>query len=206
MSNAGELVWSTPTLNSRVGALQLLDSGNLILVDDFNKTLWQSFDHPTDTVVAGQRFPVGKSLTAATSDADYSEGDYTFKLTFVDGLLQWQNLTYFTLLMDTRSIQNSNPPITYLLVNGSGFYVFGDPVSKLAIQVLITPAVTDSAYRILKVTKDGRLVVNRYVNKAWVTDFMTPSDSCGPPFQCGKPQLKVKLLSVCKSINVSVVL
>ncbi|XP_076902446.1 G-type lectin S-receptor-like serine/threonine-protein kinase At5g35370 [Bidens hawaiensis] len=183
---SGELIWSTPTLNSRVGALQLLDSGNLILVDDFNKTLWQSFDHPTDTVVAGQRFSAGKSLTTATSDADYSEGDYTFKLTPDDGILQWQNLTYFTLLMDTKSIQNSNPPITYLLVNGSGFYVFGDPVSKLAIQVLITPAAIDSAYRILKVTKDGRLVVNRYVNKAWVTDFMTPSDSCGSPFQCAK--------------------
>ncbi|KAL4586803.1 hypothetical protein LXL04_011447 [Taraxacum kok-saghyz] len=179
-------VWSTPPINSTVTSLQLLDSGNLVLLDNFNKTVWQSFDYPTDTIVSGQRFPVGRSLIASEDADDYLEGGYTFTVTTDDALLQWENLTYYRLLMDSKSIINSNQPITYLMVNGSGFYLFGAQGSAVVVQVLITVAAVDSDYRILKITNVGDLTIMRYTNRAWVTDFTTPGDSCRAPFSCGK--------------------
>ncbi|KAJ0679604.1 putative protein kinase RLK-Pelle-SD-2b family [Helianthus annuus] len=185
--DTSQTVWSTPELNSTVDSLQLLDSGNLILVDRFNKTLWQSFDHPTDTIVSGQRFPVGRSLIGNKSPADHSAGDYSFTVTSGDGILQWKNLTYYSLLMDSKSVINSNVPITYITVNGSGFFMLG-ALESVVVNVLITQAGSGSGsdYRILKVSNDGYLVVMRYTNNDWVTDFSTPLDSCRPAFKCGK--------------------
>ncbi|CAI9265429.1 unnamed protein product [Lactuca saligna] len=184
--DSGIPVWSTPTFNSTVASLQLLDSGNLLLIDRFNKTLWQSFDYPTDTIVSGQRFPVGGSLIASNDDADFSEGGYTFTVTTSDGLLRWQNLTYYRLMMDSKSVINSNQPISYLMVNGSGFYLFGGQGSEVVVQVLITTAAVNSDDRILKLTNAGYLNVMRYTNRKWVTDFTTPEESCRAPFSCGK--------------------
>ncbi|MFS8028995.1 putative protein kinase RLK-Pelle-SD-2b family [Helianthus anomalus] len=188
--DTGQTVWSTPELYSTVYSLQLQDSGNLILVDRFNKTLWQSFDHPMDTIVTGQRLPVGGTLISTNSPAAFSDGDYTFTVTSGDGILQWKNLTYYSLLLDSKSVINSNGPITSLMVNGSGFYLFGSPESDVAIKVMITSTSTDadSDYRILKIQNDGSLVVLRYVklNNDWETDFLTPLDSCRPTFKCGK--------------------
>ncbi|EXB93128.1 G-type lectin S-receptor-like serine/threonine-protein kinase [Morus notabilis] len=66
----GHVVWSNPKLSSKVAALGLLDTGNLILVDQRNVSLWQSFDYPTDILVLGQRLLVGKSLVSWRSTDD----------------------------------------------------------------------------------------------------------------------------------------
>ncbi|KAK1425770.1 hypothetical protein QVD17_21128 [Tagetes erecta] len=179
--DSGEQIWSTPEFNSTVASLQLLDTGNLILMDPFNNTLWQSFDHPMDTIVPGQKLPVGKTLTAVKSLADFSNGDYAFTVTSNDGMLQWKTLTYYRLLMDPKSVKNSNRPVDYMTVNGSGFYLGSE--SDVAIKVMIATA--DSDYKILKVTNDGHLVVMRY-NNDWETDFSTPTDDCRPTFRCSK--------------------
>lgn len=169
-----------------MASLQLLDSGNLVLVDRFNKTVWQSFDYPSDTIVSGQRFPVGASIISSKDAADFSEGSYSFTVTTGDGLLQWQNLTYYRLLMDSKSIINSNQRISYLMVNGSGFYLIGEQGSAVVVQILLSAAAVDSDYRILKMTNDGYLTIMRYTNRNWVTDFTTPEDSCRAPDSCGK--------------------
>ncbi|KAI3796064.1 hypothetical protein L1987_38727 [Smallanthus sonchifolius] len=91
-----------------------------------------------------------------------------------------------SLLMDPKAVRNLNQPVSSLMVNGSGIYLFGSPESNVAIRVLITPAAANSDYRILKMSTDGQLVVMRYANTEWVTDFSTPGDSCRPPSRCGK--------------------
>ncbi|GFY93889.1 S-locus lectin protein kinase family protein [Actinidia rufa] len=70
----GRLVWSTPPLPSAVALLNLQDSGNLVLLDQINKSLWQSFDYPTDTLLIGQRLSIGKSLVGALNDGEFSPG------------------------------------------------------------------------------------------------------------------------------------
>uniref|UniRef100_A0A2N9FK57 non-specific serine/threonine protein kinase n=1 Tax=Fagus sylvatica TaxID=28930 RepID=A0A2N9FK57_FAGSY len=75
-NQAGKELWSTPPLNSEVAAMQLSETGNLVLVDVRNVTLWESFDYPTDTIVMGQHISAGKSLESSVTDEDLSVGDY----------------------------------------------------------------------------------------------------------------------------------
>uniref|UniRef100_A0A2N9FXS3 Bulb-type lectin domain-containing protein n=1 Tax=Fagus sylvatica TaxID=28930 RepID=A0A2N9FXS3_FAGSY len=59
----GTIAWSTNITNKSVAALNLNDTCNLMLLDENNATIWQSFDHPTDTLVLGQKLMPGQNLT-----------------------------------------------------------------------------------------------------------------------------------------------
>ncbi|CAL1372702.1 unnamed protein product [Linum trigynum] len=67
---------------------QLLDSGNLVLVQGAsNRTIvWQSFDHPTDTLLPGMKLGLDRGtgfnrfVTSWRSADDPGTGDFSFKL------------------------------------------------------------------------------------------------------------------------------
>ena len=81
--------------------MQLSETGNLVLVDAGNNTLWESFANPMDTIVMGQRIPIGKSLQSAVKfEEDMSEGDYRLEVTDRDVVLQWNKMNYWKLSMD----------------------------------------------------------------------------------------------------------
>lgn len=72
------IVWATQTTsNSSPVQLVLHDSGNLILLDSKSgKRLWQSFDFPTDTLLANQLLTRQTSLVSSRSSTNYSSGFY----------------------------------------------------------------------------------------------------------------------------------
>ena len=66
---------------------QLLDTGNLVLVrNDTGETLWQSFDHPTDTLLPNVKFGwdkrtgLNRYLTAWKSPDDPGSGNFSLTL------------------------------------------------------------------------------------------------------------------------------
>ncbi|KAL9234123.1 hypothetical protein vseg_009027 [Gypsophila vaccaria] len=80
-----KIYWSSDVLykvNSSVA--QLLDTGNLILLpEDSNTTIWQSFDHPTNTFLSGTKLTFNKSVydtklnfRSWKSDVDPSSGRF----------------------------------------------------------------------------------------------------------------------------------
>ncbi|KAG5552052.1 hypothetical protein RHGRI_010215 [Rhododendron griersonianum] len=58
----GSTVWSTRTEGISVAGLNLTELGNLVLFNETGAVVWQSFDHPTDTLLAGQRLYVDTRL------------------------------------------------------------------------------------------------------------------------------------------------
>ncbi|XP_039168522.1 S-locus-specific glycoprotein S13-like, partial [Eucalyptus grandis] len=92
VDGTGRAVWSTDTANVTSGtvAAQLLDSGNLVLTNESNNgsrnILWQSFDHPFDTLLAGMklgwdlRIGLNRYLTSWRNSDDPSTGDITYKV------------------------------------------------------------------------------------------------------------------------------
>uniref|UniRef100_A0A6N2KG46 Bulb-type lectin domain-containing protein n=1 Tax=Salix viminalis TaxID=40686 RepID=A0A6N2KG46_SALVM len=66
--------WRTGTSGQGVERLEILKTGNLVLVDALNRIKWQSFNFPTDVMLWGQRLNVATRLTSfpTNSTAFYS--------------------------------------------------------------------------------------------------------------------------------------
>lgn len=172
--------WSTPPLKLPVSALQLTERGNLLLLDQSNATLWDSYNHPTDTIVLGQNLPAGSYLYSAVSDDDLSKGDYRLSLTASDASLEWQNLTYWKLSMEAKTSTNSNYAVDYMTVNETGLSLFGLNGSAIVIHMNLSP----SGFRTVKLDYSGQFIVTSFVGGNSKRDFVGPSDSCQIPYIC----------------------
>ncbi|XP_034890396.1 LOW QUALITY PROTEIN: G-type lectin S-receptor-like serine/threonine-protein kinase SD2-5 [Populus alba] len=73
----GTFVWSTNTSNMSVAGMRMMETGNLELYDVNNKTVWNSFDHPSDVLLLGNKLVVGQKLVASVSKTDRSEGGFS---------------------------------------------------------------------------------------------------------------------------------
>ncbi|KAL3509081.1 hypothetical protein ACH5RR_028482 [Cinchona calisaya] len=166
----GTLVWSSNTGGKSVSGMNLTEMGNLVLFGRNNETIWQSFDHPTDSLLLGQKLARGQqlTLTASVSATNLSEG-----------------LLSLTISSDALSAYiESNPPQKYYM---SSFYEqfvefsngsFGD--------FNIPPA---SAAQFMRFEPDGHLKVYQWAGVNWmqVADLLTKgSGDCGYPMVCGK--------------------
>ncbi|PVH65907.1 hypothetical protein PAHAL_1G102300 [Panicum hallii] len=61
--------------------LVLRDNGNLQFVASDGKTVvWETFAHPTDTLLPGQSMPPGSSLRSRASDMDFLVGRFSFNV------------------------------------------------------------------------------------------------------------------------------
>ncbi|CAA7041723.1 unnamed protein product [Microthlaspi erraticum] len=176
-------VWSTPVLPSPVYSLRLTDAGNLLLLDRFNATLWESFRFPTDTIVLGQRLPLGMFLSGSVSRYDLSTGDYKFVVGESDCLMQWKGQNYWKLRMHTGANVDSNFPVEFLTVTTSGLALMGRNGTTVIIRVALPPS---SDFRVAKMDSSGKFIISRFSGKSMVTEFSGPMDSCSVPFVCGK--------------------
>nr|POE67149.1 epidermis-specific secreted glycoprotein ep1 [Quercus suber] len=67
-------VWYTNIGAKSVASLNLSDMGNLMLLNQKNKTIRQSFDHPTDSLLPGQKLMSKDFDEAEEYDLDYVPG------------------------------------------------------------------------------------------------------------------------------------
>ncbi|CAI0375544.1 unnamed protein product [Linum tenue] len=92
LNNQNKTIWTSNNGNPSQAAtpnptLQLLDSGNLVVIDG-NRVgiLWQSFDHPSNTLLPGMKirsnFATGKQtfLTSWKTDQDPDEGRFSMSI------------------------------------------------------------------------------------------------------------------------------
>ncbi|GAA0166511.1 hypothetical protein LIER_21650 [Lithospermum erythrorhizon] len=154
----GSLAWSTNTPGKGVVGLNMTDNGNLVMFDRNNKVVWQSFDHPTDSLVPGQRLFPGQKLTSSVSETNWKRGQFYMAL-------QHRRLSVMT---------NTSPPKVYAEIlstrtskklryaqfrNGSlDLYV---DQSKLAASVSIRLA---SSAQYMKLRPDGHLKVYEWAS------------------------------------------
>ncbi|KAJ6296892.1 hypothetical protein OIU78_022588 [Salix suchowensis] len=162
--------------------MQLQDSGNLVLLDRNNVSLWGSFDHPTDTIVIGQSLAVGTSVDCYTADNDTSDGDYRLVVTAGDAVLQWNRMSYWKLSAEPTGSQDSMVPVSFLALNDTGLFLLGSDRSTVVIKLTLGPA----NFRVAKLGFDGKFRVRKFVDKNWVQEFVSPDDECKIPLICNK--------------------
>ncbi|KAK6115558.1 hypothetical protein DH2020_007827 [Rehmannia glutinosa] len=192
----GSLRWSTPRFQSLVSSLLLTETGNLVLLDRSNATLWESFRNPTDTIVIGQKLHLSTVLLSAVSSNDLSTGDYGLALTSSDATLQWENLTYWKLSMDTKAYVNSNYAVEFMEINQTGIYLFGQNGSEVVISINLPP----SDFRIAKMDDSGQFIVSSFSGATQREDFVGPANECRIPSICGKLGLCISGVSVDASV------
>ncbi|GMN47019.1 hypothetical protein TIFTF001_016199 [Ficus carica] len=56
------------------------DSGNFVLYNEKFDVVWQSFEHPTDSMLGGQILPVRGQLFSSLSETDHSTGRFHLKM------------------------------------------------------------------------------------------------------------------------------
>ncbi|KAK4852359.1 hypothetical protein QYF36_023276 [Acer negundo] len=92
------------TSSSNATNTTLLDSGNLILIDQHSQVVWQSFDYPTDTLLPGMKLGydhstgISRSLVSWKSSQDPAPGVFPLRtisriLLDVSGQLKLQSWT-----------------------------------------------------------------------------------------------------------------
>nr|TKW06799.1 hypothetical protein SEVIR_7G264300v2 [Setaria viridis] len=196
---SGQVAWSsnsTIASSSSVEA-QLLETGNLVVRDQGsgNVLLWQSFDHPSNTMLSGMK--VGKNLwsgaewhlTSWRSADDPSPGPYR-------QVLDTSGLPDFVLLDGNATIYRCGP------WNGRSFSGVTEALGNtytdlLTLGVTISPGEISYSYTSkpgaaltrLVVTDDGK--VNRVVwdksSRGWTHQpiFQGPRDPCDDYGKCG---------------------
>ncbi|KAF5180961.1 G-type lectin S-receptor-like serine/threonine-protein kinase SD2-5 [Thalictrum thalictroides] len=79
-----KLVWSTNTSDQSVVGIRVDGTGNLILHSANSSTIWQSFDHPTDIWLPGQKFTIEQRLVTGAVNL-YRSPDYFYMELRSDG-------------------------------------------------------------------------------------------------------------------------
>jgi serine/threonine protein kinase len=181
----GDVLWSTPPFKTNVSVLRLLDTGNLILLDRANNTLWQSFNHPTDTLISGQLLPTGSYLSSSIDpDSDLSQGDYRLDVTSADATLNWIGSSYWSLSNDTSIVKKRDALVAFMATNDSGIYLLASN-RDVVFQVPIPTA----PFHIMQLGSDGQLKINSYpaVNSSTslANVFVAPRSRCDLPLPCG---------------------
>ena len=136
-----------------------------MLFDQNNAVVWQSFDHPTDSLLPGQRIVSGQKLIASESETNLSEGLVSLGYRYKDFV---------------ASVESNPPQIYYYsqrIIN-NGEYMNGSFAG-----FNFTP--TFSA-QFLRIGSDGHLRVYEWVAPDWkqVSDLLDLS-ACDYPFACG---------------------
>nr|XP_043638846.1 G-type lectin S-receptor-like serine/threonine-protein kinase At4g27290 isoform X2 [Erigeron canadensis] len=183
---------SVKSINQEV-AVQLLDTGNLVVWDHNstnNKLIWQSFDHPCDTLLPGMKLGkdlvtgVQSSLRSWKSPDDPSIGMFTHTISGTEGYPQ-----FFTYQGDTI-LSRVGP------WNGLGFSGFptDTPDSIYSVHSVYNHKELYNLYELrgsvltrLVITWDGKVLILHWIErtKKWVVYSDLAVDSCGRFALCG---------------------
>ncbi|CBI26234.3 unnamed protein product, partial [Vitis vinifera] len=73
--------------DAAASSASMLDNGNFVLWSSVSRVLWQSFEHPTDTLLPGQTIPAGDTRLFSNTNGtvDYSKGNFQLEVQSVDG-------------------------------------------------------------------------------------------------------------------------
>ncbi|XP_073108464.1 G-type lectin S-receptor-like serine/threonine-protein kinase At4g27290 isoform X2 [Elaeis guineensis] len=192
LNSTGYVFWSTGTSNAINPVVKLLDSGNLVLIEGTSKNLlWQSFDHPSDTLLPGMKLErdlrtnVDRHLTSWKSSSDPSPGDYSYKLHInaVPELFLWRG--------SVQIVYRTGP------WNGRGFGGIPEMKKNNMFRFILTGNEYEATYtfEVLDNSILSRLLLNetgtvqrlvRYKsNLAWDFYWWLPKDPCDEYANCG---------------------
>ncbi|KAF3969848.1 hypothetical protein CMV_006390 [Castanea mollissima] len=132
------VVWSTNTRGKTATAIEMSDTGNLVLLGAGGSILWQSFSHPTDTLLPGQEFFYGMQLKSFPNSnklshyLEFRSGDLVLSAGFETPQIYW------SITNDRRKTNNSVIGKVHSVTLVSNFWNFYDQNKTLLWQFVIS--------------------------------------------------------------------
>ncbi|KAI3683472.1 hypothetical protein L1987_83976 [Smallanthus sonchifolius] len=96
----GKEVWSSRSISDLAYAY-MNDTGNFVIVGTNSRNIWESFDHPADTILPTQVMSRGGVINSKTGETNFARGRFQLRL------LQDGNLVLNTLEMFSGSAGNA---------------------------------------------------------------------------------------------------
>ncbi|KAI8545729.1 hypothetical protein RHMOL_Rhmol07G0061000 [Rhododendron molle] len=75
----GQVIWKADSVGNGVAYASMLDTGNFILANGESLYLWESFKHPSDTILPTQVLEAGAKLYSRQTDNNYSKGRFQLR-------------------------------------------------------------------------------------------------------------------------------
>ncbi|XP_075495830.1 receptor-like serine/threonine-protein kinase SD1-8 isoform X1 [Primulina tabacum] len=195
VDDSGQLVWSANYSSGGNTVAELLDTGNLVLrlENDANTEnyLWQSFDHPTDTLLPGMKLGwdsktgLNRYINSWKSADDPSVGDYSFKLDVSgfpeiylrhkDGVIKYRSGPWNGIGFSGVPEMKPSTVASFLFkMNPDEVYYYFDLYNK-------------SVYSRLTVSSSGILQRFTWIptSKIWNLFWYAPKDQCDYYKECG---------------------
>ncbi|RLN12284.1 hypothetical protein C2845_PM09G10050 [Panicum miliaceum] len=195
LQSGGSTVWTANISGKGATSMQLLDSGNLIVFGkDSSSPLWQSFSHPTDTLLSGQSFIEGMTLVSRSNTQNMT---YTLQIKSGDMMLYAGLQTpqpYWSALQDNRMIVDKNGDNIYSANLSSRSWSFYDQSGLLQSQLVIAQQGDANTTLAAVLGNDGLITfyILQTVNGRSTLPITVPQDSCDMPAHC-------KPYSICNS-------
>ncbi|ESR61271.1 hypothetical protein CICLE_v10014464mg [Citrus x clementina] len=192
----GAIAWSTNTSGKSVVGLNLTDMGNLVLFDKNKAAVWQSFDHPTDSLVPGQKLLEGKKLTASVSTTNWTDGGLLSLSVTNEGLFAFiesnnTSVPYYKLL--TASKTSKEPSHARYLNRSLALFINTSEPREPDGEVFLHPALLFPG-QYMRLWPDGHLRVyewQQYNGWTVVGDLLTGIfGECGYPLKKGADEIE----------------
>ncbi|XP_044497143.1 G-type lectin S-receptor-like serine/threonine-protein kinase SD2-5 [Mangifera indica] len=180
------VAWSSNTTGEKVASMELQDTGNFVLLGKDGGVVWQSYSHPTDTLLPGQEFSEGMRLKSFPNNntsvfLEIKSGD----LVLYAGFQTPQ--TYWSLTNDSRKTNNSVSGKVHSAYLESNAWSFYDQNKKLLWQLVFTENTDPNATWAAILGYDGTITFSNLHKGSQVAyeAFKIPQDSCDTPEHCG---------------------
>ncbi|KAI3454207.1 hypothetical protein Pfo_010870 [Paulownia fortunei] len=178
----GSTIWSTGTANKAVSAMELLDSGNLVLVANDGSIIWQSFSHPTDTLLSNQEFSEGMILI---SDPGSNNVSYSLEIKSGDMILSagfQPPQPYWSMGRDSRiTINKGGGGVTSAILSANS-WKFYNPNKVLLWQFIFSEGANANATWVAVLGDDGFITFTMLQGGS-----PNPSSTRIPEDQCSRP-------------------
>lgn len=186
LGNSSSVVWSTGTVGNRAKAMKLENSGNLVLLGENGKILWQSFDHPTDTLISGQKFSQGIRLESSSkknmkSSLEIKSGDAILFAAYDNG-----PQVYWSMSDETRKVVvEVGGLVSSATIMGNSWNFYDDQTGVLVWQFNISREYNPNALWIAVLSSYGYIQFLDLEGKAsFAQTIKIPQNLCNVPISC----------------------
>ncbi|XVF61862.1 hypothetical protein PTKIN_Ptkin08bG0168300 [Pterospermum kingtungense] len=175
--------------SQKVANASMLDSGNFVLYNSEQDIIWRSFEHPTTTILPGQRLLAEMELVSSASETDHATGIFRLKMQNDGNLVQYPvhtpdiwNRAYWVSGTDGKGDN-----VSLNLDNDCHLYLLNSTGSNIS-DIIKGGYDTNGTIYLIKIDSDGILRLYSYRHdQNWNQSILWSStnDKCAPLGLCG---------------------